>query len=260
MRGKIARAAPLYIVGIGDSIQCIANVTTQSGATPNGAVRDIATGASGYLQGPGIVGAPIYSALPVFTAAQLGRTADANGAIYSKLSFMWELVAAIQARTGLGLGAGGIRYDNFSIAGQGAAALYSGGPTAWLNAAIALAPDVIIVNMGINDYGTAQATLLASMGGIITTIRAAGIEVIVMGVANNTAGSAGWDVVTRTLREASEANGAAHVSLLPLYDPRFIGALGVGPLDRCGANRINHPGPREHVQIGAMLSRMVLGG
>lgn len=267
-RAKLARAAPLRIMAVGDSIQAQASeisLTAQQ-AAPNGIHRDRSSapisGSLHYLRDaigtPAGTGNDVVDAIPLYTAIQLGRADDAAGSVHTKFGFMWELVNAVDDQ-GYTLG-NDLFYDNFAISGQSSAGLVSAGAaSAWMNAAIALAPDLIVFHMGMNEYGS--ATTEANMVIAINAAKAAGIECLVMGAEykNSSQTLTGWDVTNRALRRAAEYTGSAFQSSLPLYDPRFPGALGVAPADRCAANRNNHPGIKEHAALGRELVKTVLG-
>ncbi|MGZ8286149.1 MAG: hypothetical protein ACXW27_09155 [Allosphingosinicella sp.] len=252
-RRKIAGLATLRASAIGDSI-----VAMQSGspstAAPNGTVRDRSTVSGNYLNN-GYVGADVIAAWPLFTAAQLGRTADAEGTVYSKFGFMWNLVADLQAM-GYTLGTN-LYYDNWGVAGQTSAGLVSGAsPSAWLSAFIATAPDIAVFNVGMNEYGS--STTQANMVIALNACRAAGIECVVMGVARKRATTTGWHTTNAALRNAAEATGSAFVDVEVLYKDDFLPALGMSGSDIAAANANNHPGIREHLVIGKHLSRLVL--
>ncbi|WP_159975902.1 MULTISPECIES: SGNH/GDSL hydrolase family protein [unclassified Novosphingobium] len=266
-RAKIAKGAPIRIVSVGDSIQAIASEVSLAAmqAAPNGIYRDAAaapiSASLHYLRDaigtPPGAGNDVVDALPLYTSTQLGRANDGAGQIHTKFGFMWELVNALDD-TGYTLGAD-LFYDNFAISGQSSAGLVSAGAASpWMTAAVALAPDLIVFHMGMNEY--ASATTEANMLIAIDAAKAAGTECIVMGAEYKNSASVltGWELTNRALRRAAEYSGVAFQPSVPLYDTRFSSALGVAPADRCAANRNNHPGIREHAAIGRELTRTVM--
>lgn len=249
--GKVRRGAAVKIVTLGDSITAL-----QSGSpaglytTPNGPERDRATV---YLSVS--IGSDLVSALPLYTAVQLGRADDGAGAVHTKFGYLWDFVGAIEDMGST------VTYDNFAVGGKSSAdAVTAGVANAWVTNAIALVPDVAILHFGMNEIGNADTE--TRMVTIIEAFRAAGVDVIVMGLARRNytyiAGTYNMMVTTRALERAARYAGAAHVSYYPIYGDEFASSLGMSKLDFCAANRQNHPGIREHARIGAELTKLLL--
>jgi hypothetical protein len=258
--GKIARGDALSIVSIGDSIVAMANANP-SQATPNGDNRDRAAAATTdtyhYLRdnigSPLGAGNDIVDAIALYTAVQLGRSADTAGTTHTRFGFVWDLIAALEDY-GYVLGTD-LTYDNFGYPGATTATALASG-AAWLNAAVALNRDVAIVNFGMN----ADASLEANLITIANAFHAAGTDVILMGRARKRADTlATFEEYNRAIRRAAEYTNSAFVPYLPLYDEKYIGSIGLAVADCCVANANNHPGIIEHAAIGRELSKLVLG-
>lgn len=248
---KIRRGAALKIVSFGDSIVAIQSTTT-SLVTPNGAVRDVAaaplTDVNHYLRDS--IGADVVNAMPLYTSVQLGRADDGAGAIHSKFGFVWDLVTSIQAA------GGAVTYDNFGVGGSTSSQAVSGAAlSAWGLAVAALAPDLVIVNFGMNERGV--TTTEANIVIVCNAFKALGIETVCMGVARPNGSLVGWDYTNRAIGRAAQFTNAAYVPMMPLYDNKYIGAIGCSTLDASAANRINHPGIAEHKAIGRELIKLV---
>jgi lysophospholipase L1-like esterase len=250
---KIRKGAALKVLGFGDSIIAIQS-SAPSSSVPNGATRDVAAASlastNHYLRDS--IAADVVDAIPLYTAVQLGRVDDGAGAVHTRFGFVWELVTALQA-TG-----SAVTYDNFGISGIASASAVNGAVlSAWGLAAVALTPDVVVINFGMNERGvtTTEANLII----IGNAFKAAGIEVIFMGVARPNGSLAGWEYTNRAIERAATFTGSAFIPFLPLYDSRYIGAIGCSTLDSCAANRNNHPGLLEHKAIGRELIKLVLG-
>lgn len=245
--GKVRRGAAVKIVSIGDSIVAIQNGVPSS-ATPDGADRD----RTAYFTTK--IGVDLVGTFPTYTAVQLGRADDGAGSVHVKLGFIWSLVAAMESAGST------VTYNNFGVGGTTSANALSGAAaSAWLAAAIALAPDVMILNFGMNEPGI--TTTEANMVTIIDLIRDAGIEVIVMGSARKSVPIvADWEYTNRALRRAAIYGGAAFIPTVPLYDSRYIGVIGSTTADACAADRNAHPGIREMSAIGAELVKLVVPG
>jgi len=264
-RNKIARGDTINIQSLGDSITETAGIVGSNGVTtPNGQYRDRAAstdGEGGYQYLRTAYGDDVVDAVPLYTAVQLGRADDSAGAVHTRISYVWQLVAELE-RIGYTLGTD-LTYDNFAQSGKGTTDLVDGSllPRAWLDNAVALAPDVVIFAMGMNDLGGPE-DVYARVRVIIREYQAAGTDVIVMGCARprgDIVGNAflsGWLPVNEALRRAAYDGGAAWVSLLPLYETRYLGALGMSVSDLCTANGYNHPGIREHLRMGDMLVQL----
>lgn len=248
--GKVRRGAAVKIVSFGDSIVALQTGTTPPTTTPDGANRDRDFY---YLDK---IGSDLVNTYPKYTAVQLGRADDGAGAVHLKLSLVWELANAMAAAGSV------VTYNNFGVGGTSTANAVDGSlnPTAWTNAVIALAPDLVVFNFGMNEQGdtATEARTVAAL----TALRNAGIEVIVMGVARrhpSTLSLANWEYTNRALRRAAIFTRCAYQSTLALYDARYIGAIGVSTADTSSSNGNNHPGIREHMAMGAELVKTVMG-
>lgn len=276
-RARIA-SGTLRILGIGDSIFAMQNATPSS-SVPNGDARDRAaaalTDANHYLRDN--YATDVVDAVPLYTAVQLGRTADTAGTTHTKFGTMWSLINQIGKAKTLGTD---LFYDNFAIGGHATTNLWSAGaPTALLNAITtyitANSVSLVVVNLGMNERG--QTTTAANLVQIKKAIQAVGAEVILMEVSRPRATAANatpmtasdvaaWKLTNRQIRSAAQyedvVNGIYACAVCPvgvLYDDRFIGQIGITTGDACNANRLNHPGISEEAAKGAMLVRLVCG-
>jgi hypothetical protein len=247
---KVRKGAAIKVVSIGDSIVAIQSAPPSGGtATPNGPERDRGTS---YLAN---VGADVIAAIPLYTSVALGRADDGAGAVHTKFGLVWEFVGALQA-----LG-NSVSYDNFGIGGKATAdALTGGAPNAWVTNAIALGPDIVIMHFGMNEL--ANTSTEANLVTIGAAFIAAGIEVVMMGVPlYNPAFSTqrrGWYYTNRAIARAAKHVGAAHVPTVGIYDPPYIGAIGISALDASSANAYNHPGIVEHRAIGREIAKLLI--
>ncbi|MER8817162.1 hypothetical protein [Mesorhizobium sp. M0965] len=254
---KARRRASLRVLGFGDSITAIAGGASGGVTTgANGIARDAGAANSGtyqYLRAA--YGADVVSAIPLYTSLQLGRADDGGGAIHTKVGWNWELVAGL---VGIGYTLGtDLFYDNFGIAGYATADAVSGvTPTAWLTNAAAVAADLAIVCLGMNELGNDSTG--DRMEIIIQTLQTAGMDVLVLGVPSP-GSSAGYEETNRRLKRAAYKKGAGFLSMMPIYDARYIQAIGIDITDVCAANNSNHPGLLEHAAVGRELVKLVLG-
>lgn len=250
---KIRRGDPLRILGFGDSITALTGgAAVGSTSALNGAARDAAAASSGtyqYLRGG--YGSDIVDALPLYTAVQLGHADDGAGAIHTRVGWNWELVAALE-RAGAHVLGTNLWYDNLGINGYATANAISGGsPTTWLNTGTGSGADLVVINLGMNELGNASTG--TNMEFIIDEFLDAGIEVLVLGppvVEQRT---------SRLIRSAAYTKGVAHLSLTPLYDSRYVQAMGISSADLYAANKSNHPGIEEFRSIGRELVKTLLG-
>jgi hypothetical protein len=263
-RAKIQAGTSLRILGTGDSIVEIGalSVGATSPTAANGIVRDRATNGSGfYLTAEG---SDLRAAITLYTALQMGRADDGAGAVHTRFGFIWELVAAILAR-GLHTLGTNLFYDNFAIAGTKSSDFISGGTlTTWGTNVINSTADLLIVNFGMNEMG--DTTTEQNLSDLVAAAKATGKEVLLMGVAHirpefggGAQPSENWEYTSRAIERAARYSGAAYLPLMPLYDERYIGAIGLAVEDACFASGNNHPGILEHQAIGRELSKLVIG-
>lgn len=250
---KIRKGSAIKIGVIGDSIAAMQYSTiTEDINSPNGPNRDRA--AQGYLNS-GNIGADLLAAIPLYTSVGLnvGRADDGAGAVHTKVGWLWELVLALQA-TGLT-----VAYDNFAVGGYATAnAMSAGVPGAWVTNAIALGWDVAFLHFGKNEEGNTSTE--SNLVAIANAFLAAGIEVVMMGVTRSHAITAAqkqnWEYTQRAVGRAARYAGAAHVPTGALFDDRYIGAVGISPLDTSVTNQLNHPGLMELKRVGAELKKL----
>lgn len=264
--GRIYRAGPIKIAGIGDSIMALGNVGTVAGyAAANGTARDI--GRTQYYNTN--IGSDLVTALPLFTSVQLGRPDDGGGSIHTKTGFIWTFVGAIQKLTNLALGTAGILYNNWGINSQRWQNLHNAGvASSWLINFCADGADLVIINMGMNDYNT-SVTFYTNAVNAIQYMQANMVDrngnpppIIIMGIArpNNSITQNFWTAANRRVRAVAEETNCAYVDLNPWYDNPNLRAIGMTGADTCTANGTNHPGIYEQEQVmGRALIQAVLG-
>ena len=267
--GRINRATPIKIAGIGDSIMAIGTVAKVAGIlAPNGVSRD--RGTTQYYQVN--IGGDLVSALPLYTSVQMGYADDGAGAVHTKTSFMWTFVGAVQKASGLALGASGILYNNWGINSQRARDLYaSGAASTWLQNFCANGADLVVINLGMNDYATPQPLFNFPQDYVaaVEYIKANTVDrdgnvppIILMGIAKPNASIAQnyWTAANRNVRAVAEATGCAFVDLMPYYDAPNLRSIGLTGSDTCIANGTNHPGIYEQEKVmGRALVNAVLG-
>jgi hypothetical protein len=249
--GKARRGAAIKIVSMGDSIVAIESTTTGGGlTTPNGSNRD--RGRS-YLAAN--LSSSVTDTLPLYTSVQLGRADDGAGSVHTKWGMVWDLVAALET------GGSTVIYDNFCWGGKATADAMSGGSAGtWVTNVIALFPDLVIIHFGMNEPGNTSTE--ANLVVIAQALKAAGIEVIMMGVPrrNNqsTASLATAEYTNRAISRAAKYTDSGHVPTWAFFDERYLGAVGISKLDTGTANAINHPGIVEQAAIGRELVKIFL--
>ncbi|MCE7028485.1 SGNH/GDSL hydrolase family protein [Jiella sp. CBK1P-4] len=250
---KIRRGDPLHIVVMSDSILACQS-SAPSKATPNGATRDR----------PEYFSANIPSALvdskPKYTAVELGRADDGAGSVHVAETFVWKTVRELQTR---GIT---VTYDNFGVGGAATADVVtdagapvdSGGGVYWLDNAVALGGDLVILHFGMNEI--ANAGTAGRMFHIINTYKNDGREVIVSGVPRRQGNvDVGWRYTNQALARVARFTQSAFLSDLSIYEDTYLGAIGITLADVCSANNFNHPGFVENGARGRALTRLLVG-
>lgn len=256
LMSKIYRRQPIRIMGLGDSISALG--TGGSKSAVNGSVRDIITGP--YLTNSGIVAAAAISAIPLFTAVELGRADDGAGRVHSRVGINWELVRGLEAR-GWVLGSD-LFYDNFAIPGTSSTDLWddaTDAPTSWL-AAVPTAggskPDVVIYANAMNERPYAAGREERNRK-IVNWIRSQGIEVIITTCARASKQMDDTRHANERLARVARFTGSGLIPLEAIWEDSVVGALGLNPEDVCLANRSNHPGVLELTRYGAILAEIL---
>ena len=270
-RGGMSAAKPLRVIAVGDSVSALQYASTGANPSlytaPNGPVRDRAADntnpSDAYL--PVNYGSDYLATIPLYTAVQLGRTNDGAGAVHTRIGWNWELVAALEAR-GYVLGTD-LRYDNFAVGGQQTSGLVSGStPSAWMNAITALVTSsvsagdrvLVVLSFGLNELGNVDTA--TRMQTIIGLLKAAGADVIVMGLARPLdlfSAATNQQYTNRALARAAEVSGAAFAPIYDLVDGERLRAMGIFAEDLAEANHLHHPGVTELAFYGRELARHV---
>ena len=272
-RGGMTAAKPLRIIGVGDSVTGLQYAASDSSllAAPNGPIRDRASDnsnpAAAYL--PVNYGSDYLSdtsKVPLYTSAQLGRGTYSPTAVHTRLGWNWELVAALEAR-GYVLGTD-LRYDNFAVASQQTSGLVSGStPSAWMSAITALITSsvsagervLVVLSFGLNELGNVDTA--TRMQTIIGLLKAAGADVIVMGLPrplDSFSAPANQQYTNRALTRAAEVGGAAFAPIYDLVEGERLRAMGIFSADLAEANHLHHPGVTELAFYGRELARHVV--
>lgn len=252
---KMRARQAIKIVGIGDSITQISGGTgVGSSSSANGGFRDRGRQ---YLSRYGTDA----NVLTLYTAAQLGRTPDANGTIYTRLGWNWGLVAALEAQ-GYVLGTD-LTYDNWGIDSTSSTSLVSGSvgsfaATAMLTSIAGGGYDLAVIGYGMNERGDAatedRLTFAANY------LKAAGTNVLFVDVPRAGSGAESNRLYTnRAIRRAADFTLSAYVPWWQT-DDRYFEGLGVLLADVSEADTFGvHPGYQEHVSYAAELARVVAG-
>lgn len=243
---KLRSGGALTIAGFGDSQTSISDGSVTA-TIPNGVLRDTASQANGYFQSGQAIGSDLYSTLPLYDFG------DGGGAIHTRMGWNWTMIAQLAASY-----TSAVAYLNFGLAGSSSVSAAVG--TAWYNAVLASAANLVVLAFGQNELGNTGTEFYVS--GIVAGLVAGGKDVIVMGSPRQNsqfgATDANWFFTQRALRRAAELNGGAFCDLTSLYADENIGALGLSRKDHCQTNLFNHPGIREHGVIGRLLASLLL--
>lgn len=254
-RQRLSRGQSIKIVGFGDSITAIQS-TSPDPSSPNGTARDRATSSTGNMYLRDNLGSDLVATVPLYTAVQLGRADDGAGAVHTRVGFNWSLVAALE-KVGYTLGTD-LTYDNFGMGGYATAEAVSGSSlTTWASSAAALASDLVVLQLGMNELGNTGTE--ARMVTLIQGFQTAGREVLVVGCPRPRSGTVdSWRYTNKAIERAARYTGAAFVSMFPLYEAEYIGSIGITTADVSSANAINHPGLVELAAIGRELVKTVV--
>jgi hypothetical protein len=246
---RIRRVQNLKYLVIGDSISALV-AETPSLSTPNGQYRDRAasTGTTfTYLRDKIGTDAPNYPTL--VTSVSMGLADDGAGTVHTKFGFNWEFLNELVA-AGYTLGSGGLEYYNFAVNGKASTDAATGGSlTSWGTAAVALAPHVAVIEFGMNEL--ANTSTEANLITLANAFKAAGSEVVFIGVPRRRDTMVGWYYTNRAILRAARYTNSAYIDTVSLYDNPYIGAIGLSIFDPCTANGVQHPGILEHRTIGA---------
>lgn len=256
-RAKLFRGTALTIGVDGDSIVAMQN-TTPSTTTPNGAARDRATHANGYLATNGVIGSDLYSLLPLYTATDNGWADDGAGQVHTRFGHVWAAMERVAEAYGASIGSD-IVVNNHGIGGTD---LSNSGTnitaTTRLNAFLSNNYDLVILHGGMN--GMTNSTNEADAANWVDQNLANGSEVIVCGVPRINfyrygLTYANWLNINRILRRVAESRGVAFIDFASVY---LDGLNDISPKDMCGANEFNHPGLWRHIGVMARLISEVL--
>lgn len=235
--GKLAQKLPIKLVGHGDSITAVANISNPE-TTPNGVTRDIQR----FLQGG-------YGQDTLDTKYPGQDWADGGGAIHVKIGWNWRLKEHIESKYGVT-----VNYLNYGMSGTNST---SGASANRMNAIMSNNPDLMVLCFGMNDNG--EATLYANMRAIIERAVSGGCEVVVMPIPRTPIHEDGrysletWRYMNRQIYRAAIDSGAAYVPANWLTEEYGRGGIGLALTSLCGADLRNHPGGREMEVYGKAL-------
>lgn len=234
---RMARGQAITLLGYGDSITAVSNISNPL-TTPGGTSRDRQL----FLQGG-------YGTDTLSNLYPSENWNDGGGTIHIKIGWNWKLKAHLEDAWGCT-----VTYVNFGVSGSNSA---SGATAERLNAAVAVTPNLAVVCFGMND--NAVATTYASMMTIISTLKAAGADVVVVPVPRTSVTEDGrysleqWRYTNRQVYRAAIDAGAAYVPTDWLADEMSRGGMGVVTTSLCGADLRNHPGGYEMSVYGKAL-------
>ncbi|MBH3373124.1 SGNH/GDSL hydrolase family protein [Pseudomonas juntendi] len=156
-----------------------------------------------------------------------------------------------------------VTYLNHGISSSTAAATaYNGLYPDRLNAMLSpkdfRKPDLVILGFGMNDG--AVAAFVSDISQIIQAIKAAGVDVMLVGPHwTNSNGirftEADWQLIHRRLSEVAEFHEVAYLPSPLFYAGESRGYLGISDYSLTRANWINHPGPYEYRMNGVALAQ-----
>lgn len=197
---------------------------------------------------------------------------NVNGQIRYKTSPNWSVIDKICTGYGYSFaadrvpGSREVVYLNQGIATTTAGSTAQGGTTparlaAMLNPAGYRPPDLVIVAFGMNDR--TDAAYVSNIEQIVTAVRAAGSDVIVVGPHLTNTYSASftpetWHLVHRRLMECADRLGVAFLPSELFYGDGNRGYLGISDYSLTRANFANHPGPYEYRMLGEALAESFL--
>lgn len=234
---RLNRGQAITLVGHGDSITAVSNINSPA-TTPNGTTRDLQR----FLQG----GYGSDTLTNLYPAQDWG---DGGGAIH--VSIGWNRVLKKYFEDVFG---SVVTYYNFGMSGTTSA---SGAGSDRLGAITALSPHLTVVGFGMND--NAGSTLYGNLMTIISTLKAAGSEVVLMPVprtSNTEDGRYTQDqtrYMNRQVYRAAIDGGAAYAPADWLTDDNSKGGMGITTTSLTGSDLRNHPGGYEMSIYGKAL-------
>lgn len=267
-RSKLQRGEGIIISGYGDS-------NTAIGGGTYGGPADLLPNRPGVDTGP--YGGPFYGtslAEADFRAAYEAsiESVVVNGVSRFKSGPNWHVISAIQNAYGYTFtpdvipADGQIFYLNHGIGGSSHQSSEGNGAhpdrlAALLNPQGFRTPDVVVVAFGMNLGQSAD--IVPDMATIITTIKAAGADVVVVGPHwTNQQGVrytlAAWRTVHRRLAAVAEYCGAAYVPMELSLAAEYRGYLGISDYSVTRANWYNHPGPYERRKFGEFIAQFFI--
>jgi lysophospholipase L1-like esterase len=247
IRRKLQAGQAIKLIGYGDSI------TAQGGGAPynvpNTFRRDVP---SHYLRNP----QDTRDTWPLFDHG------DEIGQGHVHLGWNWYLKSALEERYGVM-----VEYLNYGMSGT-TAANYDGGASGSsrygglyaprLNAMLSSNPDLVVLCFGMNDM-PGSTTYMQDMHDIIVESRAAGADVVVMGIPRIcSVGGKTTEAIWKRFNEqawlAAQKAGAAFISTVYSEDAEGgAGYSGIAGPGMCATNNLNHPGPRQNQYNGHRL-------
>lgn len=234
---RLNRGQAITLAGHGDSITAVSNINSPA-TTPNGTTRDLQR----FLQG----GYGSDTLTNLYPAQDWG---DGGGAVH--VSIGWNRVLKKHFEDVYG---SEVTYYNFGMSGSTSA---SGAGSDRLGAITALSPHLTVVGFGMND--NAGSTLYGNLMTIISTLKAAGSDVVLMPVprtSNTEDGRYTQDqtrYMNRQVYRAAIDGGAAYAPADWLTDDNSKGGMGIATTSLTGSDLRNHPGGYEMSIYGKAL-------
>ena len=234
---RLNRGQAITLVGHGDSITAVSNINSPA-TIPNGTTRDLLR----FLQGG-------YGSDTLTNLYPAQDWDDGGGAVH--ISIGWNRVLKKHFEEVYG---SEVTYYNFGMSGTTSA---SGAGSDRLGAITALSPHLTVVGFGMND--NAASVLYGNLMTIISTLKAAGSEVVLMPVprtSNTEDGRYTQDqtrYMNRQVYRAAIDGGAAYAPADWLTDDNSKGGMGLATTSLTGSDLRNHPGGYEMSIYGKAL-------
>jgi hypothetical protein len=235
--GGVLRKRGVKVMAYGHSIQAMGYRTPEMMVVANGASRDL----MGYF---------------ALNATDTRAKFDQAGG-HAREGYNYRLLERLDEPA----------YLNFAIPGTDSSAnsltdngvVYGhGGFQPRLSAAIAMKPDIVVVDFAVNDIN--ETGLYARYLRILNAFKSAGVARIVMAPPIENPSWRDRQAATLLVRDAIEraANdtGSVFVDVTGLYRRGEEGALGLSAWSHCAANLSNHPGRTELREVGRLLASL----
>lgn len=243
-----------------DNVQINANRDRDSSESVTGGVNGSASDYIGRFPSDTCNNAAI---VPTFLDTDYPAN-DWDAGVHIKIGWNWWLLAELEKKFGrFDLQAG---YRNLSIGATTSANTFengrlNGAHTKRLDAAVAEAPHLTVIDFLMNDVGTALDTY-ANLTAIISRIRGeTGSDIILIAgpqvmqtTKDGRATESQWNAKTNEIIEAAIDNKVGFYSSRQYMSPGYLGGAGLSLRSMCNANAFNHPGPEQLKHDGLAMA------